>query len=400
MVNIETGRIVDMIYSRESAEVATWLKTYPNIGVVSRDGSQMYAKAVSTAHPAALQVSDRFHLIKGLTDAARQYITGIIASRIRIESDIIKESSNYWDKKGRGKTDLPERLHNATTEKRAAKVQRVRELAAKGLTIVDKLKAYTETIDEMLTKRKKFWEIEEAIRSLGYAGAASTIRMYATRKRRHDQAAHGKTVANTEVVERKWLLKLLYHPLEKVKGITEGQLEKVMRAYPALATVYHIVRSFKEVVFAKQADGLEAWMESAKRLDSEEITGFVNGLSRDMAAVKNAIVYDYNNGLAEGSINKIKLYKRIMYGRNSFELLRCKTLWLEQRRRGRVNYLWKDPINIIYSLSGKASKPCCNTSIAFTTSPNPIYALAAPVYPRGFIGSISITFKNCTSACS
>ena len=53
---------------------------------------------------------------------------------------------------------------------------------------------------------------------------------------------------------------------------------------------------------------------------------YVNGLLSDINAVKNAIKYKYNNGLAEGSVNKIKLTKRIMYGRNSFELLKAKLL--------------------------------------------------------------------------
>ena len=43
-------------------------------------------------------------------------------------------------------------------------------------------------------------------------------------------------------------------------------------------------------------------------------------------SLKNAICYKYNNGLAEGSVNKIKLIKRIMYGRNSFQLLKAKLL--------------------------------------------------------------------------
>ena len=34
---------------------------------------------------------------------------------------------------------------------------------------------------------------------------------------------------------------------------------------------------------------------------------------------KNGISLSYNNGLAEGSVNKIKVIKRIMYGRNSFK---------------------------------------------------------------------------------
>ena len=35
-----------------------------------------------------------------------------------------------------------------------------------------------------------------------------------------------------------------------------------------------------------------------------------------MDAVKNAIKYEYSNGLVEESINKLNVIKRIMYGRN------------------------------------------------------------------------------------
>ena len=197
---------------------------------------------------------------------------------------------------------------------------------------MSKLKPYTSAIDEMLTKQKKFREIEAAIRELGYDGAASTIRMYAARKRKLNQAAHGAGVENTEVVERKWLLKLLYNPIGKVKGITETQLDKVVRDYPELGVAYHLVRTFREIVFGKQAGELGDWMNMAKMLQSDDINSYLNGLSRDIEAVKNAIIYDYNNGLAEGNINKIKLYKRIMYGRCSFDTLRRKTLMLEQRK--------------------------------------------------------------------
>lgn len=52
----------------------------------------------------------------------------------------------------------------------------------------------------------------------------------------------------------------------------------------------------------------------------------------DINAVKNGIKLKYNNGLAEGSVNKIKVIKRIMYGRNSFDLLKAKVLLHEQFR--------------------------------------------------------------------
>jgi hypothetical protein len=49
---------------------------------------------------------------------------------------------------------------------------------------------------------------------------------------------------------------------------------------------------------------------------------------RDIDAVKNAILYDYNNGLAEGKVNKVKVTKRIMYSSCCFELLKKKSLQL------------------------------------------------------------------------
>ena len=67
-------------------------------------------------------------------------------------------------------------------------------------------------------------------------------------------------------------------------------------------------------------------------MDISEISSYVAGLKNDIAAVRNAITLEFNNGLAEGSVNKLKVIKRIMYGRNSFELLKSKLLRLELQK--------------------------------------------------------------------
>lgn len=67
MIDINTHRIVDMIESREYEVVSEWLKSYPSLEVVSRDGSITYKNAIKSAHPKSKQVSDRFHLLKNLT---------------------------------------------------------------------------------------------------------------------------------------------------------------------------------------------------------------------------------------------------------------------------------------------------------------------------------------------
>ena len=77
-------------------------------------------------------------------------------------------------------------------------------------------------------------------------------------------------------------------------------------------------------MFSGKYDELDLWIETAQSLNVDEIDTYVNGLKSDIDAVKNAIKYKFNNGLVEGSVNKIKLIKRIMYGRNNFRLLKAK----------------------------------------------------------------------------
>ena len=39
MVDLESRKIVDMIESRDQGDVIRWLSQYPNLRVISRDGS-------------------------------------------------------------------------------------------------------------------------------------------------------------------------------------------------------------------------------------------------------------------------------------------------------------------------------------------------------------------------
>lgn len=65
-------------------------------------------------------------------------------------------------------------------------------------------------------------------------------------------------------------------------------------------------------------------------MNISELDIFIAGIERDFEAVKNAINVEYSNGLAEGTVNKIKFIKRIMYGRSKFDTLRNKILIAEK----------------------------------------------------------------------
>ena len=74
MVDLITGKIIDMLPSRDPKDVTAWLEKYPHIKLCSRDGSQSYAKAIKDAQFECIQMSDRFHLLRNLTDAVKRQL--------------------------------------------------------------------------------------------------------------------------------------------------------------------------------------------------------------------------------------------------------------------------------------------------------------------------------------
>lgn len=365
MVDIGTHRVIDLLASREVEDVAEWLKSYPNLEIVSRDGSVSYKSAIEQTGSGIRQVSDRFHLLKGLTDAAKKFISRLLASNFILPTECShydgKPAGDYWDKPI--KEDLPTAEHNANVAKKMKVVEQVRELRKQGFnkgeiadqvginratvakylkedfnpanpyyntTVPSKIKPYAGDIKEMLSEGKTFKQISSAIREKGYNGSDSTIRMFATRERKIMKEAAGGMEG--EKIERKWLISLLYHPIDEVSSLSGEQLDRIIERYPVIGQVYDAVSGFKQTLFGKKEAELDKWLEETEFLGIDELTSFINGIKRDIAAVKNAITLDYNNGLAEGSVNKLKVIKRIMYGRSSFELLKGKLLRLELRR--------------------------------------------------------------------
>lgn len=195
------------------------------------------------------------------------------------------------------------------------------------------LEPFHSIVDELIIRGQTFKKVEEHIRSKGYSGSASAIRMYATKKRRLIQQLIESDMDKYDLVDRRYLIKLLYKPIDKIKDLSVELLNRIISEYPILSDIYNILSSFKEVLFSKMANKLDTWIDSAKFLNISEINSFIKVIENDIDGVKNSIIYEYSNGLAEGNVNKIKVIKRIMYGRCKFETLRRRVLSLEKFRK-------------------------------------------------------------------
>lgn len=80
---------------------------------------------------------------------------------------------------------------------------------------------------------------------------------------------------------------------------------------------------FHSVLMGKDETKLGEYLE---KYGESKIQSFCNGIKKDITPVKNAISLSVSSGFVEGSNNKFKVLKRIVYGRSGLVNLekKCK----------------------------------------------------------------------------
>ncbi len=69
LVDLEAHQVVDLLPDRAVATATTWFKEHPEIQIISRDRGADYATAASQGAPQAVQVADRWHIVRNLSEA-------------------------------------------------------------------------------------------------------------------------------------------------------------------------------------------------------------------------------------------------------------------------------------------------------------------------------------------
>ena len=67
--DLEQNKVIDLLPDRSADSTAAWLRAHPSIEVVSRDRATLYAEAASKAAPNAVQIADRWHMLRNLSEA-------------------------------------------------------------------------------------------------------------------------------------------------------------------------------------------------------------------------------------------------------------------------------------------------------------------------------------------
>ena len=123
--------------------------------------------------------------------------------------------------------------------------------------------------------------------------------------------------------EAVWLF--VRHP-DDLSQTEQATLTAILSESETAKTMYRLVQEFRQILHQRKGEKLEKWLEAVRASHIRELQSFVGGIERDKAAVLAGLTLPQNNGLVEGKVNKLKLIKRMGYGRVGFPLLRQRVL--------------------------------------------------------------------------
>jgi transposase len=363
LINVETGRPVDLLRDREADTVADWLKDHPGIKVICRDRAGAYADGARQGAPEAEQVADRWHIYHNLCEHA-----GKAAARYRscLEEPAPEEPEEPAVPEAPQVPDLQQAAIDAAARRAGESALAVRtrqryelvqSLKAQGKGIKPIMREtglaketvrhfyYAETAGELLAKVKdgrpsildehkpylhQRWnqgctnviQLHAELKERGYRGSYGTIRDYVLPFR--ETGAAPPAVPGPP--KARDLAKWITSDPENLDDDEKAKLAQARERCPDLDSLAGHVTEFAKILTGRHGDRLDAWIAAVEADDQPDLHSFVRGIKRDYDAVLNGLTLPWSSGVVEGNVNRTKMLKRQMYGRATFPLLRKRVL--------------------------------------------------------------------------
>jgi len=371
IVDLERHQPIDVLPDTKAETFAAWLQAHPAISVISRDRAGNFAEGARTGAPQAIQVADRWHLFGNLGDAIQRLLARhpaalraaarAQADRHRAESQspessplvieqtvasapatltslpAVTEREQRFRKvlarhaQGWNYSRIARELHiNIRTVKRYVLS---RELPKRGAPMIQ----LVSTVTPYLTYLEQRWQegcqnktqLWQEIQAQGYQGSRSSV--YRALKRFQPEGRPLRATAGTSQSKRytlsprqgMWLL------VRAAADLTEREraARVVLEAASAEITAgTSLAQRFQDMLRQRDVEALEPWLQDATSSGIAEFKHFAASLRRDAAAVRAALSLPWSNGQLEAQVNRLKVIKRVGYGRAKFDLLRRRVL--------------------------------------------------------------------------
>ena len=165
-------------------------------------------------------------------------------------------------------------------------------------------------------------QLHAEIKAAGYSGSYATVRLYLQPFRAAGTAPPPAPGPPKTRHVASWILR----DPATLDDQEQAKLQQVRARCPHLDALAGHVTEFAKILTGRHGGRLDAWIAAVEADDQPDLTSFTTGLKQDHAAVLNGLTLPHSSGAVEGNVNRIKMIKRQMYGRASFDLLRKRVL--------------------------------------------------------------------------
>jgi transposase len=379
LVDLERHCVVDLLPDRKPETVIAWLEQHDTPEIISRDRGTGYAEAATRGAPNATQVADRFHLTKNLIESLEtlflrkrsllKQVATILAEERAPPQEDLPQDAMYRGKRKHSRQEWQERAEEASQRRHAERIatyEAIRALHDKGADIahiartvdVSRRTVYRyvrmdgpperqrpgrrpgnrvlASYEPYLLQRwkegchngVKLWE---EIKEQGFAYSVTNVSRFLAHLRREWKPPHpvGKKGSILTSPHGPTARRVAFLCLARSNDLEEedaAYLERLRAEDASITRAAELVQDFMTMLHERQGEQLDAWIKQAKESGIDELRRFAVGLCADHAAVQAGLTLEWSQGQVEGQINRLKLLKRLMYGRANFDLLRQRVL--------------------------------------------------------------------------
>ena len=377
VVDLDRRCPVDLLEDRTAETVAAWLQAHPEVMIVARDRAEAYASGVTQGAPDAVQVADRWHLVKNLREAAEAELRvrpTLPWSPLPAPGEALPPGAlahPHPPDHGPIYPDTPSG-RQADAARQARRTQRLGQyeqacaLRQQGLSMAQiarqvgvsprtlcrwyaaeafperqRRTGETSCLDPYIPVLHQQWEagcrnathVWRTLRAQGFPGSYAVVYRYVTALR-GGQPARSSDAARPAAAPRatplpsltaRQLSYLFVRRPEQRAPDEQAHVAQIQQHDPTIAQIATLTEAFAQMVRQRTPSALPSWVETVLRSGLPDLKRFATGLHQD-AAVRAACELPYSNGQTEGQVTRLKLLKRQMYGRAKFDLLRQRVL--------------------------------------------------------------------------
>lgn len=360
IIDMARGTPVDLLGTRSEEDFSNWLENHRDVWLVSRDRSTEYSHAIASCGRPVTEVADRFHLVKNMGKCVTDTVSEKYDDVARVLKGLGNPEETIPDKNGNRKKSYVNEVKFNEVKRLQNEGRGINETAlllgiarqtVRKYRSLDKFPVpkgrpshgyhiYQKYVEEHYARgvcldsiRKDLWSRGFKVSKTpfyshfqyladGHRGPRSAKEKASMEKAFEESPEKGNTVPLPPVNQ----LAIMINKSVLGKELNENECVVINALFGEewFDQLYEAASSFHECLRSGKSAGLDKWLDKHEQSSVSRIRTFVKGIRIDIKAVKNAIIYPISNGITEGYVNKLKLVKRMMYGKSKLSLLKIK----------------------------------------------------------------------------